>query len=147
MSDKAESAKLILKLYDLRREEVMRKARNWFIVEFHPGSLQDIEKEVMGANSAYYRMVTTYWDMAASFVNNGAIDEQMFNDANAEHVVTFAKVEPFLAEMREKYNLPQAMKQLETLVMRLPNAKERLAQTRERLKMMLAMRAESAQQQ
>src|SRR5215208_4820015 len=82
MSDKTESANLILKLYDLRREEVMRKARNWFVGEFHPGSIQDIASAAMGEHSAYYRMVTSYWDMACSLVNNGAIDEQMFNDAN-----------------------------------------------------------------
>ncbi len=82
MSEKHEDAKLILKLYDLRREEVMRKARNWYFAEFNPNSLQDIQNTAMGENSAYYRMVTSYWEMACSFVNNGALDAQMFNDAN-----------------------------------------------------------------
>lgn len=141
---KQEEANLILKLYELRREEVMRKARLWYIVEFNPGSLQDITNTVMGETSAYFRMVTSYWEMAASLVNNGAIDEQMFNDANGEQVVVFAKMEPFLPEFREKFGAPQAMQHLEKLVMNMPDAKERLSAVRERIKMIIAARAEAA---
>ncbi|MDQ3818058.1 MAG: hypothetical protein M3362_10230 [Acidobacteriota bacterium] len=144
MSTKQEDANLILKLYDLRREEVMRKARNWFLMEFNPGSMQEIVDVLMGDKSGYFRMVTTYWEMAASFVNNGAIDEQMFNDANGEHIVVFAKIEPFLAEMRTTFNSPNAGVHLEKLVMRRPEAKEHLSALRERFKQMAAMRAEAA---
>ena len=143
MDTKHEDANLILKLYELRREEVMRKARDWFIW-FNPTSSQDIFNALMSEHSAYYRMVTSYWDMAASFVNHGAIDEQMFNDANGEHMVVFAKIEPFLEEMRAKFNAPKAMSNLEQLVMRRPDAKEYLAALRERFKQMAAMRAEAA---
>jgi hypothetical protein len=141
---KHEDANLILKLYELRREEVMRKARDWFILQFNPDSMQEIVDVLMGETSAYYRMVTTYWDMAASFVNHGAIDEQMFSDANAEYVVVFAKVEPFLAELRTTFNNPNALANLERLVMRRPDAKEYLASLRERFKQFAAMRAEAA---
>ncbi len=141
---KQEDANLILRLYELRREEVMRKARSWYIAEFNPGSLQDIIDAVMGEHSAYYRMVTSYWEMAASLVNNGAIDEQMFNDANGEQMVVFAKIEPFLKEAREKFNSPQSMQHLEKLIMRTPDAKERLAVVRERIKMITAGRSEAA---
>jgi hypothetical protein len=144
MSTKQEDAALILKLYDLRREETMRKARNWFFSEFNPTSLQDIINAMMGEQSAYLRMVTTYWDMAASFVNHGAIDEQMFNDANAEHVSIFAKMEPFLAEIREKVGAPKILWQLEQLVRRLPDAETRTAAIRERFKQMAAMRASAS---
>jgi hypothetical protein len=146
MSDKTESANLILKLYELRREEVMRKARNWFVGEFHPGSLQDISNAAMGEHSAYYRMVTSYWDMACSFVTNGAIDEQMFNDANGEHMVVFSKIEPFLAEMRQTYNSPTALQHLERVVMSIPDAPEKMTQFREMIKMVMAARAQAAQQ-
>jgi hypothetical protein len=146
MSEKSESAKLILKLYSLRREEVMRKARNWFIGEFHPGSADEVMAAAMGENSAYYRMVITYWDMACSFVNNGAIDEQMFNDANGEHLAVFAKLEPFVAEIRQKHAMPQWMHHLESVVMRMPGAKERMETFRERIKQMVAARAEAAKQ-
>jgi hypothetical protein len=132
MSTKYEDANLILKLYELRREEVMRKARDWYLGQFNPASFQEITDNMMSDKSPYYRMVTTYWDMAASFVNHGAIDEEMFADANMEHVVVFAKIEPFLTELREK------------LVMRRPDAKEYLATLRERFKQWAAMRAEAA---
>ncbi len=134
MSTKHEDANLILKLYELRREETMRKARDWFAREFQPETIQDVVKVVMGEHSAYYRMVASYWDMAASFVNNGAIDEQMFNDANGEHMLVYAKLQPFIAELREMFHSPQAYANLEKLVTRMPNAPERLATLRERMK-------------
>jgi hypothetical protein len=143
MDTKHEDANLILKLYELRREEVMRKARDWFIW-FTPTSSQDILNALMSEHSGYYRMVTSYWEMAATLVNHGAIDREMFNEANGEHMVVFAKVEPFLAEMREMFNSPRAMGNLEKLVMSDPNAKEHLAMLRERFKQMAAMRAEAA---
>src|SRR5215210_1634185 len=141
---KQEDANLILRLYEIRREEVMRKARNWFIGEFHPGSLKEIEAAVMGENSAYYRMVTTYWDMAASFVNNGAIDEQMFNDANGEHLAVYAKLEPFISEIRSTPGREHYLQHLEKVVMRIPDASEKMAAFRERIKQMVAARAEAA---
>jgi hypothetical protein len=144
MSAKTEDANLILRLYELRREEVMRKARDWFLSQFNPASVQDITNAVMGENSAYYRMVTTYWDMAASFVNHGALDEQMFFDSNGECLVVFAKIEPFLAEIRSTSGMPQYLQHLEQLVMRLPDAQERLSGIRERMKRFAAMRAEAA---
>jgi hypothetical protein len=143
MSTKQEDANLILKLYELRREEVMRKARDWFIW-FNPGSMQDILDTFMSDKSAYYRMVTSYWEMAATLVNHGAIDEAMFNEANGEQTVVFAKIEPFLEELRTKFNSPQMMANLEKLVMRKPDAKELLSTLRERFKQMAAMRAEAA---
>jgi hypothetical protein len=138
-----QSADLILKLYDLRREAKMRDARAWFI-GFTPESTDEILKTVTGANSASFRMVVTYWDMAASLVINNAIDEQMFNDANAEHIAVFSKLAPFIAEYREKTQLTHYLKNLEALVMRLPNARERLNATRERLKAVSAARAAAA---
>jgi hypothetical protein len=79
-------------------------------------------------------MVTSYWDMAASFVANGAIDEKMFNDANGEQVGVFAKIEPFLAEYRTKMNNPHYLTNLEQVVLRRPGAQEMLAAFRERLR-------------
>lgn len=135
-----ESADLLLKLYELRREAKMREARNWF-VGFNPDSAEEIAKTLRSEHSAHFRMVTSFWDMAASFVNNGAIDEKMFNDANAEHVVVFAKIEPHLAEYRKLMNSPTYLANLEQLCLRIPNAKERLAATRERFRAMAAARA------
>src|SRR5207237_9503705 len=91
---KAKDADLILKLYDLRREETMRKARDWMI-RFNPESMQDILDAVMGEPSAYFRMVTSYWAMAAALVNHGAIREYMFDRANGHHGATVDRPQPF----------------------------------------------------
>ncbi len=92
MATKFESADLILKLYDLRREKKMRKARNW-IFSFNPTSVEEYWKTMMDPEvGGYLRMVTSYWDMAATLVNQGAIDADMFNATAGEHIMVFAKV-------------------------------------------------------
>lgn len=140
---KQEDANLILKLYDLRREPVMREARNWFF-SFNPTTTAEYMEAMMSEKSGYVRMVISYWDMAASLVNNGAIDEQMFNDANGEHLFIFAKIEPILAELRQQWNQPEMLKHFETLVRRVPNNEQILAGIRERIKMIQGMMAERA---
>jgi len=77
-----DEAALILQLYDLRREETMRTARDWYAREFNPESMADLDKELAGEHSGHLRMVTSYWEMAAALVNNGAINLQLFNDTN-----------------------------------------------------------------
>ncbi len=136
---KHHDADLILKLYDLRREEVMRAARTWFFT-FNPQSLEDFVDVMTSEKSPYYRMVISYWDMAASFVNNDAIDEQMFNDANGEHMLVYAKIEPFLPELRAIFKSPQYLEHLEKVVRRIPNIDERLANMRERIKYLMTLR-------
>jgi len=132
MSDKSQDVALILKLYELRREEGIRRARKWYFTEFNPQSAEDIVKIFTSGHdgSAYYRMITSYWEMAASFVNNGGIDEKMFLDANGEHVGVFSKIDPFIEEVRAAIGLPDYLRQLETLVQKTPNAKERLERMR-----------------
>ena len=134
MSTKFESADLLLKLYDLRREATIREARTWFIRGFNPESVQEVLDAAAGADSAKFRMVATYWDMACALVNHGAIDEAMFNDAVTEHIAVFSKIEPFLAGYRAQTGLPNYLANLEKLVMRLPNITPRLAALRERFK-------------
>lgn len=138
----AESADLIMKLYDLRREATMREARNWFVA-FFPESAGEIMQAMINVEtSAKYRMVTTYWDMAAAFVNHDAIDEEMFTDITGEHIVVFSKIEPFLAELRETFG-PNYMKNLERLIMKQPDAKEMLAARREMMKRWMEARAQA----
>jgi hypothetical protein len=139
MSSAYESADLILKLYDLRREELMRKAREWYSREFHPQSAEDVINVLRGEHSAYFRMVTSYWEMAASFVNNGAIDWKMFMEANpGEPVNVFVKLYPHLEELRSmfasKYDDSKAFQHLEHVVMELPHADEQLAERVEQFK-------------
>lgn len=147
MSDKYKDAELILKLYELRREEVMRKARMWFFAEFQPESIQDFQKVLMGEHSAYFRMVSTYWDMAASFVNNGALDPKMFSDANAEHFGVFLKIEPFLEDLRKTFNMPEYLENLEQCCKTGPDAEAKLGRMRERMKMFKALREEAVRKQ
>lgn len=136
MSEKQDGANLILRLYEIRREETMRKARDWFTAAFHPETSKDVLQTLMGEHSADFRMVASYWDMAAALVNHGAIDEQMFNDMNTEHVAVYAKLEPFLAEFRSMPGVPPYLylAQLEKVVMRMPDAEERIATIRSYMK-------------
>ena len=120
-----ESADLLLRLYDMRREETLRKARAWFGT-FFPQSTDDITKAVQGEHSAYFRMVTSYWDMASSLVNHGAIDAAMFNDANGEHVFIYAKLQPYLAEYRTKIGAPAYLLHVEKLVTGTPEGLAKL---------------------
>lgn len=138
MSKKAKSAELIMQLYDLRRETKMREARNWFFT-FNPESADEIMQTMMDPEvGGYLRMVTSYWDMAATFVNHGAIDADMFNQTAGEHVMVFAKIEPFLSELREKFEMPESFANLEKVIMDAPRGAERLRKTQEWLKTMSA---------
>ena len=143
---KHEDADLILKLYDLRREPVMREARNWFF-GFNPTSAQDIIDVLLGEHSGHYRMVISYWDMAAALVNNGAIDEQLFNETNGEHIFIYAKIEPVIPEIRSLFGAPDFLQNLEKVVKRVPNIDEKIATMRERMKKFSAMREERAKAQ
>jgi hypothetical protein len=140
---KQEEAGLILKLYELRREETMRKARNWYFREFNPQSMADFNTALFGEQSGYLRMVITYWDMAAALVHNGAISLEMFTDSNAEFISVFAKVEPLLSEIRAAIGARFASN-LEKLIDAIPDGRQQVATTRERMK---AIRAQLAQQQ
>lgn len=141
---KQDDARLLLKLYDLRREETMRQARNWCVMDFHPESQEDVMAAFMGPHSAYVRMVTSYWDMACSFVTNGALDEQMFNDANGEHIAVYCKFSHIINDIREATMMPNFLKHLEQVVMNIPNIEERLPMMRERFKQFAAMRDQAA---
>ena len=131
-----DDANLILRLYEERREDKMRAAREWFAQNFKFHTIEDFNRGCPPGSSmnAYARMIMSYWEMAASFVLNGAIDEKMFADANGEHVIVFAKIEPFLSEYRAKMGNPASYASLEQLVMRAPGANERLAALRERFR-------------
>ncbi len=123
-----ESAMAILKLYELRRDEQMRQARQWFFTDFAPQNVMDIIRLFRDGEraSANFRMITSYWDTACSLVLNGAIDEKTFLDANTEHVFIYTKIQPFLPEIREMFGEPDFMRNLETLVLRVPNIEQKI---------------------
>lgn len=132
MDTKAQDALVIIKLYEIRSEPLMREARAWFMSEFAPTSGKDIVALLLRGQkeSAFYRMVTSHWEVAASLVNNGGIDEKLFLDANSEHVVVFAKLQPFVAEIRETIGEPDYLAHLEKLVMKIPNIERKLENRR-----------------
>jgi len=121
-------AELILNLYDLRREPEMRKARHWY-GGWWPSSADDV-LQVLNAfgtqENAWFRQVNGYWDMAASFVVRGVLNEELFFDSAGEMWFTLAKLQPFLREVREKANIPQGFLRVEELAPRTRSGRERL---------------------
>lgn len=131
---KAESADLILKLYDLRREKKMRKGRDWFF-SFNPTSAEEYMQTMMDEKvGGYARMVVSYWDMAATLVNQGAIDAEMFNQTNGEQIMVFAKIQPILADLRKMWDMPEALSNLEKVIMDSPDGAQKVKKTQEWLK-------------
>ncbi len=122
-------ADVLLKLYELRTDPTLRQARAWFVFEFHPTSAQDILAVLLapGHLSAPYRMVTTYWEMAASLVLQGALPAELFNASNTEHVMVVAKLRPFFAEVRAAARWPDYLSNVERVVGMMPQAEERIA--------------------
>jgi hypothetical protein len=135
---KYKDADLILKLYDLRREKTMREARNWFFT-FNPQTPQDFMDVLTSDKSGWYRMVISYWDMACSLVNNGAIDADMFNDANGEHIFIYAKMEPWIPMLREQMGAPTFLSHLEKTVKAIPDYEQRLEVIRDRISKMIEL--------
>ncbi len=139
----AEDTQIIMRLYDLRREPEIRKARQWY-AGWWPASADDI-LQVLNAfgtqENAWFRQVNGYWVMAASFVLRGALNEELFFDSGAEMWFTFSKLQPFLKEVREKANIPQGFLSVERVVSRSKDGRERLQMM---LKRAEAMRARAA---
>ena len=145
----ASDAELILKLYDLRREPEMRKARNWWMGEWWPESAEDFINVAMkfpGGENAWLRQVGGYWEMAATLVLSGALNEELFLHpaCSGEMFFCFAKVQPFLKQFREKMNAPDAFSNTEKLVMKTKWGRDRLKLLQERQAAFRKRRAEAA---
>jgi hypothetical protein len=117
----AADAELILKLYDLRREAEMRKARNWWVTTFWPESVDDFMAVSAAAGTQennWFRQVSGYWSMAASLVVHGALNADLFLEPSfsGEMFVLFAKVRPFLPELRARTKNPQMYSAIETAI-------------------------------
>jgi hypothetical protein len=123
----AEDAKIIMRLYDLRREPEMRKARSWF-AGFVPRNADELIQLINGVNpqeNAWFRQVSSYWDMAASFVLRGALNEELFVDNSGEMFFVLGKVYPFLKEVRERTQTLY-LQRVEKVATRTKDARERL---------------------
>jgi hypothetical protein len=110
-------AELLLRLYDLRREEKLRRAREWMIGKFQADSVEDLDKQLPPGSeeSAFFRMALSYWDMAACLVNHGLLNEDLFFENTAEFWLVWEKVRHLAPGMREARKNPLAWKSLETL--------------------------------
>jgi hypothetical protein len=145
----AADAELILKLYELRREPEMRKSRNWWMNEFWPQSADDFIKLAISFPSQenqWMRQAATYWEMAATLVLSGALNEQLFlhPSCSGEMFFCFAKVQPYLKEFRQKMNASDAFENTEKLVMKNKWGRERIKLLQERQAGFLKRRAEVA---
>lgn len=140
-----QDAELILKLYELRTDETMRKARNFVILQFFPENAADVQALFGNTEhpewNAWYRQVTSYWDMAAAMVNHGSIDQALFFDTNGEYIAIWAKVGDYIEDLRNFFG-PQYLVNLEKLIQKTPNVETRLHLLKERFKKMAAARAE-----
>ena len=131
-------AELILKLYNLRREAEIRKARNWWLVDFWPETADDFMKvaQALGTQeNAWLRQVAGYWELAASLVIHGAVNETLFLEPafSGEMFLIFAKLHPFLKDVREKMQNPRMLANVETVIKKSKASQERLKAVEHRL--------------
>lgn len=130
-----DDAELILKLYDLRREPVMRQARHFMMYEFFPKNYAEL-KPLLGSDhpkNAFFRQVTSYWEMAASFVNRHILHHDVFSDNCGEALFVYARLEPHLEALRSDYS-PTFLVQIEKVVQNNVVIREKLGIIRERVK-------------
>jgi hypothetical protein len=124
-------ADLILKLYDLRREPVMREARNFMLTTFWPGTVDEflaVQRDFGEQNNAYLRQFVGYWEMAASMVLRGALDADLFFDSNNELFFVFAKMQHLLPELKSKAGI-DFMPRTAELLEKYPVAQQRFEKT------------------
>ena len=142
----AADAQLILQLYDLRRESELRKARNWWVSEFWPASVDDFLKisNAMGTQeNAWMRQAGGYWSLAANLMLHGTINDELFlHPSNSgEMYLIFAKVHPFLKELREKMGDPTLFGIIEKAIDSTKFSRERLKLTLKRVETIREKRA------
>lgn len=127
-----EDAKLILKLYELKREPELRKARQWWVTTFWPQTADEFMKVAMAMGSQeneWFRQVISYWGIAGSFVLNGVLSETLFFEVAfcGELFVIYAKIKPFLKELRERTKNPKLLLNVENLITGTKLGRERFA--------------------
>jgi hypothetical protein len=130
----AADAEIILKLYELRTEAVMRQARAWVGGEFWPTTLDEfnaVAENPADPHNAWYRQVITYWEMAAAMVLHGAVSAELFVDSNGEGFFLLAKFAPILEAIREKN--PMFMNKTSELINRFSAAAQRYEVTLKRV--------------
>lgn len=102
-------AELVLKLYEMRREETLRKSRRFMVFDFQPKTLEElraVSRDVGSQYNAAWRQTIGYWEMAASLVLRGALDPDLFLDSNAEGILIYAKFHHFHVETEKQSGNP-----------------------------------------
>ncbi len=110
-----DDAELILRLYESRREDRLRRARAWFSASFKPKSLGEVAALCPPGSdeSAYYRMVVTYWEMVASFLTSGVLNRELFYQSGRELLLVWGRIEGILPAIREQHKDPMYWANLE----------------------------------
>ena len=127
-------AEIILKLYQLRTETVMREARAWVIGEFWPKTAEEffaVLDNRAEPHNPWLRQVTSYWEMAAAMVLHGAVSAELFVDSNGEGFLLLAKFAPILDAIRERY--PTFLSKTSDMISRFSAAAQRYEMTLKRL--------------
>jgi len=126
-------AEVILKLYDLRREAVMRKSRE-AMIQWVPRSYEDVLAITQPSHTSNvaWRQVATYWEMAYGFARHGAVHADLLAESSAEGLILFAKVEPYLPRLRKEVS-PTILQNAEWMSRKSAVAKSRLDLIRKRL--------------
>ena len=122
----AADAEVILKLYEMRREETLRKSRRFMIFDFQPKTLEElraVSRDVGSQHNASWRQVLTYWEMAASLVLRGALDADLFLDSNGEGILIYAKYHHFHEETEKQSGNP-FMRNTAALIEKYPAAQK-----------------------
>lgn len=112
-----DDANLILRLYELRREEKLRQAREWFTANFKPSSFADLQRIAPPGSkeNAYIRMVSSYWETAASFVTAGVLNQDLFFQSSGEMLVVWERMRPLVPDLRAMFKNPHSFRHLETV--------------------------------
>jgi len=131
-------AELILRLYELRRETVMREARNFVGGEFLPQTDDELVAIVTkgGKETGFVLQVYGYWDMVCAIVLHGMLGEPLVYDTCQEMYFQYAKIQPYLRGLRKKLNLPEWMQSIEKVVEGSAKGRKRLAAMQESLENM-----------
>ena len=117
-------AEVVMRLYELRREETLRKARHYMVFEFQPKTLEElraVSRDVKAKENAFWRQAISYWEMASSLVLQGAVDPDLFLDSNGEGILLYAKYNHFHAATEKESGNP-FMRHTAALIAKYPAA-------------------------
>ncbi len=124
-----EQVNLMLRLYELRREPRLRQARAWFVDHFSVGSPEDMLKKYPPGSeeNTNIRMTVSYWDMVASIVNRGLIDDDLFFENTGEIWLVWDRIRAVAPAWRAAFKNPQIFANLEEACRRLEAWREKRA--------------------